>query len=247
MATSPGPLGRRVPSDWAHVARYPLRALPPGEQPRGTPVVLGTNWYRDFDQPTLRNGRWWVGLDATRLGALRGGHAYSTKSVQPDVLGWWDFYNQHAEGACVGEGGSRTMSLLNRTRYNAWWLWDRAKERDEWADTNPGDGEGTSVRAAMDVLREAGHVRWKPEQAGMDHVARARLTPDPAAGISANRWAVSVDEVLAAIAMPLATQLGAVPFLNSWGRDYPHITWMPGETLARLLREDGEAAIITDR
>lgn len=38
----------------------------------------------------------------------------------------------------------------------------------------------------------------------------------------------------------------AVRIKNSWGRDYP-LVWMPYETLQRLINEDGEVAIVTDR
>jgi hypothetical protein len=38
-----------------------------------------------------------------------------------------------------------------------------------------------------------------------------------------------------------------VRILNSWGRGYPHRVWMPDETLQRLIDEDGEVALVTDR
>jgi hypothetical protein len=44
-----------------------------------------------------------------------------------------------------------------------------------------------------------------------------------------------------------ANRLGAVPVLNSWGTNYPHRVWMPDDVLARLIKEDGEVAIPTDR
>jgi len=44
-----------------------------------------------------------------------------------------------------------------------------------------------------------------------------------------------------------ADELGAVPFLNSWGRGYPHRTWMPDDVLERLMDEEGEVAVPTDR
>jgi hypothetical protein len=48
------------------------------------------------------------------------------------------------------------MSLLNRKRYDAGWLYHEAQRIDEW----PGeDYDGTSVRAGMDVLRTEGHRR----------------------------------------------------------------------------------------
>src|SRR5215216_7556441 len=76
-------------------------------------------------------------------------------------------YDQKREGACVGFGWSWAMTILNAAQdgpggpvpvYDARWLWNRAKAIDEWADTNPGDNNGTSVRAAGDVLRDVGHV-----------------------------------------------------------------------------------------
>jgi hypothetical protein len=33
---------------------------------------------------------------------------------------------------------------------------------------------------------------------------------------------------------------------NSWGRSYP-LAWLPYEVMVELLREDGEATVITDR
>src|SRR5437763_9432675 len=68
-------------------------------------------------------------------------------------------YDQGSEGACVGFASSWMMSILNRRLYDAPWLWNQAKAIDDWPDTNPGDDNGTSVRAAMDVLRTLGHVR----------------------------------------------------------------------------------------
>ena len=46
---------------------------------------------------------------------------------------------------------------------------------------------------------------------------------------------------------PADDRAGAVRILNSWGRGYPHRVWMPDETLQRLIDEDGEVALITDR
>jgi hypothetical protein len=243
------PLGRRTPTDWTHVDKYPLAALAASEQPAAAPVVLGVNWYRGFDTPEQdSSGRWWIGLDHTNLGPLRGGHCVCVKSRKRDPATWWRFYDQGREGACVGFGASRAMSLLNRRRYYARWLWDKAKLLDEWPDTRPGDDNGTSVRAAMDVLRTLGHVRWTDECARDPDVAardaRAGISTE---GIDANRWATTVNEILQAIDLSIAYRLGAVPILNSWGVSFPHLTWMPLDTLQRLLDEDGEAALITDK
>jgi hypothetical protein len=223
-----GPLGRRVPTDDEHIRRYPLTTAPS----EAVPVTIGVNWYSNFDNPVRDSrGRWWVGRGP--LGSIRGGHCVCLPPADiVDSRSWHGFYDQGREGACVGFGSSRMMSLLNRKRYDARWLWNRAKEVDEWPDTNPGDDNGTSVRAAMDVLRGEGHKPW--QGAG---------TVKPGEGIAANRWARTVDEVLGA----LRSYEGAVPFLNSWGTSYPRRAWMPLETLQRLLDEDGEATVVVDR
>jgi hypothetical protein len=56
-----------------------------------------------------------------------------------------------------------------------------------------------------------------------------------------------VDEVHAALKNPTADKLGAVPLLNSWGSFYPHQVWVPDAVIQRLLDEDGECGVPTDR
>jgi hypothetical protein len=135
---------------------------------------------------------------------------------------------------CVGYGSSRMMGILNHSRYDAPWLWDRAKEVDEWPDTNVGDNNGTSVRAAMDVLRTIGHIQWGKDK------------PDPKNGISANRWATNVDDLFSVLQNDTYKKVGAIPFFNSWGKYYPRKVWVPCEIWQRLLDEEGEATMVTD-
>lgn len=139
------------------------------------------------------------------------------------------------------------MTILNGEYYTAWWLWDRAKERDQWPDTNPGDNNGTSCRAAGEVLASAGHVDWQAAYAGDDYRRRGSYVPDLQDGIQVFRWAQSVDDVHAVLGNSRADELGAVPLLNSWGPSYPHRVWMPDDVFDRLMREDGEVAVPTDR
>jgi hypothetical protein len=253
------PLGRRAPTDDEHVRRYPLSsaaavALEP------TPVVIGVNWYSGFDRPKdaagngyreglAPKGGHWLLPDASKgpIGQVRGGHCVCLLPVGvADPRSWWDFYDQGQEGACVGFGASRLMSLLNRRRYVARWLWDRAKEGDEWPDTNPGDDNGTSVRAALDVLRTRGHVVWRSQLAPSygDAARRTRLAPSASEGIAANRWITSMDDLLKVLGHEDADHVDVV---NSWGRAYPHLTRMPLATMERLWREDGEVGVVVDR
>jgi hypothetical protein len=236
LHTVPGGLGRITPTDFTHVDKWPLTAATMPSSP--VPVAIGINWYDSFDHPTaVRPGEPWIGLK-DNLGSIRGGHCVCLLPAKLiDSEGWYEFYDQGHEGACVGFGCSRMMSLLNRKRYDARWLWNQAKMIDEWPDTNPGDDNGTSVRAACDVLRLQGHVVYRSSN---------EKAADVKEGIAANRWATNAQQVLDALGTP---EWDHVRILNSWGRGgYPHIVRMPAKTLDRLLqREDGEACLVTDR
>lgn len=237
-------LGRKVPADWNHVEKHPLirsmiAVLPP------VPVTVGVNWYSAFDNPIKQaNGQWWV--KAKNLGSIRGGHCVCMPHRDDEPYNWYTFYNQGAEGACVGFGSSRMMGLLNRKKYNARWLWDTAKSMDEWKDTNPGDDNGTSVRAAMDVLRTIGHVEWHPYMQGLTWQQRDFLKSSVGEGISVNKWATNIDDLFSVLQNDIYKKLGAIPFLNSWGKDYPRKVWVPCEIWDRLLKEDGEMTLVTD-
>ncbi|WP_116112658.1 hypothetical protein [Amycolatopsis ruanii] len=244
-----GRLGRYIPDDWRHLETYPISALPEVDRPSAVPVVIGVNWYAAFDEPERdeRSGEIFIGHRGD-LGPIRGGHCVCLEpGGEPDTDDWYRFYDQGREGACVGFGWSRCMTLLNKGLYAARWLWDRAKERDEWPQTNPGDDDGTSVRAAAEVLLSAGHVDWDPVFGDDDSGERAGYEPDVSDGILAFRWATSAAEVHQVLANPRADELNAVPILNSWGENYPHRVWMPDAVLDRLIGEDGEVAIPTDR
>jgi hypothetical protein len=248
MSTNPGALGRCVPPDFEHVEKYPLTAETAPARP--SPVILGVNWYAEFDRPEKdSHGHYWVARDG-QLSSVRGGHCFCLlpRGVE-DASGWWDFYDQGQEGACVGFGSSRAMSLLNRKRYFARWLWDRAKATDEWPETNPGDDGGTSVRAGLGILKTEGHVVWESryrviDDAPADYVSRDKLGGDPAEGISAYRWVTSMDDLQAVLGHDGADY---VTFANSWGRSYPRHTRIPLSVVERLWREDGELGVVTDR
>lgn len=249
-------LGRLIPNDWRHVTSYPLSVLSPDERPISKPVVIGVNWYDAFDNPEKDqdSGDFFIAKSGrNRLGRLRGGHSVCLEPGDGltgdglDSNDWYTFYDQRSEGACVGFAWSRCMSIFNYEMYAARWLWDMAKKGDEWPETNPGDNEGTSVRAAAEVLLKVGHVPWNSSYGNDIWSARSQYVPDVKYGIKAFRWTTSVDEVHAVLGNSRADRLGAVPLLNSWGDIYPHRTYLPDEVFARLIDEEGEVAVPTDR
>src|SRR4051794_10683129 len=68
---------------------------------------------------------------------------------------WHWTHDQGAEGSCVGHGSAMERAVMNTRqnrvlrvllptrRYDPISLWNEAKINDEWADTNPGDDNGT--------------------------------------------------------------------------------------------------------
>ena len=234
-----GPLGALFPDDRSYLSKYPLTAMTLPSTAH--PGVLGIPWYSKFDMPVKDGLRYWIGRGKD-LGYVRGGHAIC---VQPgdssalDMFLWWKFYNQGSEGACVGFSLSRALSLMNRSRYDAYSLYKEAQKIDPWPETPP--EEGTSVDAGCQILKNRGARRY-------DSLSGKFLDWNIISGIQGYRWATSVDDIHAFLKHPTADKLGAVPLLNSWGTDYPRKVWMPDETLDRVVfKEQGECVVLTDR
>lgn len=251
-------LGRNQPPDWEHVDKYPLRAIAqvpePTEEgepelkdlrPTNVPVAFGINWYDSFDTPSQDSaGNWVIRLN----GSIRGGHCVCLEPVpdpnekgqeQDPKTAWWPFYNQGQEGSCVGHGVSRAQGLVYRRRFDAVWLYNEARKIDGDPDPNH---EGTTVRAGLEVLRQQGH---RVAHGDVTTDLKKSDPPNPRYGVSAYRWATTAEEVLAALGYPSDALL--VPFLNSWGEDYPHVCHFHIDDIARLLSEAGEAGVATDR
>ncbi len=238
-ATFEGPLGQIPAPDDKHRR---LWALEPDTIPVDpTPIIIGIPWFSSFDRPVAKKSgavtEYFIGLDPNNLGRVRGGHCVCVKPQSlTDLMLWWRWYDQGREGACVGYGTARALSLMNRYRYDAFELYKQAQRQDSW----PGeDYSGTSVRAGLDVVRERGPYRW---------ARTAYKGPLPGDGISANRWARDMNDVKAVLKSPYYDRRGVRAILNSWGTAYPHITYMPDETFERVcFREDGDVGIVTDR
>lgn|SRR5574342_24021 len=128
---------------------------------------------------------------------------------------WWKQHDQGNEGACVGFGCSAMMSITNHLqrlrntgqnityRYDSRWLYIEAQFVDEWLDTPP--AEGTSVNAACKILNNRGHRRIQNSVVGPENLA---------SGITAYRWATTVDEIRAAIYANLAVAIGVNWYSN---------------------------------
>lgn len=245
-------LDRLVSKTTEHLDKYPLtRSTMPSS---ATPIHIGVNWYSSFSHPErikVRGRDRWVIGGRKDLGTLQGGHATCLRPYGvKDNPEWWSYYDQQREGRCVEFSGLRFLSLLNRRRYDItsrWHYW-KAQEIDEWpGGSYPGatpQYEGTSVRAFLEVARTYGVIRARA-QGGVITPDEAPSRLSTADGIEVYRWATDWAEVRRVLQVP--DWLPGVPLLNSWGRGYPKEVLLMDAAGERLLREDGEFGVVTDR
>lgn len=238
-----GALGHQSAPDQNHVLKYPLLL---GALTKPVPVALGINWYTALDKPTQRADRSWHFPDVSKgesLGSIRGGHCVclvpmggvSQLAANPR---WWKFYDQGPEGACDPFAHCKAQSFLRGGTYDGFWLYDETRKLE---GTYP-SGEGTTGRSVCQVLQTTGLRTQSAPVASHDLALDGPV--NPALGIKSYRWATTADEVCAALGRAGAQ---AVPVSNNWGEAAPVVTWLPVATLARLLQEEGEADIPTDR
>lgn len=243
------PLGRKTPPDWGHVEKYPLKALAEAS-PQCQPVPLGCNWYTSFDTPIEKPDGFHLPdvSKGEQLGTVRGGHCVCLAPMgslsRVEVKQYWSFYNQGQEGACEGFAHSKALSISRlmagdgSATFDGFWLYDMARKAE---GTYP-EGEGTTNRSVCGVLRELGTRTQLTATATHDQSHDGPVSTS--LGISTYRWATTAAEVCNVLGRPEAP---SVPLLNSWGTNYPIVVWLPVPTLARLLAEEGEASVFTDR
>lgn len=198
------PLGNRPPEDDRHVQLYPLKAVgdsmfpPPEEVDR----ILGEKLW----------------------------------GVNSDLPAWhWTHDQGWVQGSCVGHATTLERAVTNiaqaraagrkpyNRRYDPLHVWRLAKDRDEWEQTrsDPDNNDGTSARAAYDVLREIGPRRARGTKLGADGkvIVDRPGEPDPSEGIEVNRWAETVDEMRAAFAAGISGICIGTPWMS--GFDVP--------------------------
>ena len=254
----PKPLGRRAPTDWRHYEKFPLTAATTPTTP--TPVAIGVNWYEDFDKPVQKGSRYWIGLNPKQLGkrprrALRLPRARRPARRQrrdrPPAAGQPELVGLLRPGP---RGRVRRLRLLahdepaqpqalRRPLAVGLGQVDRRVGRDQ-PRRRRGHERARRVRHPARARPRA--VEGRPSR-GAATSSATRRSPRPArASPSTGGPRPSTRSTTSSRARP-TTRAGAVRILNSWGRGYPHRVWMPDETLQRLIDEDGEVALVTDR
>lgn len=169
---------------------------------------------------------------------------------------------------CVGFSAYQWLTAFpvkNTPPFSPTELYHMAQQNDEWAGT---DYDGSSVRGAFKVLKQAGYVseyRWAPDaRAVVDHL----LTRGPV--VVGTVWTEGMfmpddhdciddvgGEVIGGHAYlliganrlkPTRNGLGAVRVLNSWGTGWADKgrAWLSMYALDDLLKQDGEACTATE-
>ncbi len=248
MSVTLFPLGRNTPPDYDHVEKFPLPGLEAALRPTHVPVTLGINWYTSFDAP-IKGVDGIFRLPSKNIGTIRGGHDICTEPApqpgQPgqelDTLANYHYYNQGETEACEGFGHTRMLTLLYGKFFDPLWLYDDAR-RIEGAYPN---GEGSTNRST-----DAALVKWGAHPVAVSPGGVAVPQPwapgNPGGApqqIKAYRWALTAQEVLNALGITGEE----ITLLQSWGEGYPQRVRMPAVTLERLLREGGEAEVITEK
>jgi len=127
---------------------------------------------------------WTIG-DALAAGALAAPPAALPASVDLRAA-WWNIGDQESTGSCVGWGSTdgiaryhfvKAGKLDKKARLSPRFTWMASKETDEFA-TRPEtmiEGAGTSLKAALDILRKYGAV---PEEMLPFHIATNMYSGD---------------------------------------------------------------------
>lgn len=179
--------------------------------------------------------------------------------------------NQGATSTCVGHGGKHQL-LMNPapqtkrdgypTAYDLYWACCRI---DPWPENDGGNlNIGTSPLALARVMQTMGFLEEYRWAYSVDTIADWLCTRGPVGvGLPWYSSMYSLDKEGYIRVTPTAVLdgghyfvlggwsegRGAARCVNSWGRGWGQLGrfWMDGETLERLLREDGEAMTAIER
>lgn len=254
-------LGRRVPTDWRHVERHPVRTA-------GRPELVTAPQYVERILPIPRQYR--LPYDQGTVGACVGFSCSWAMSILHRKR--YDAMRLYTEAQRLDEWpetppeeGSSVRAGYDVLRtVGHWRVWaqrTRPVELDEgiaankWAITV--DEVRASVQSGIPVVLG---INWYAQFSAPE--ARPRLSaqavPDAVSpfqaiarsdfwiGRDAATWGlVAGGHAICCVGASDTRQ--AVALCNTWGESYPFLVWLPYEALQRLLREDGEAGLITDR
>lgn len=259
-----GPLGRVVPPDFEHVDKYPLRALSVATPSSVERVLKLPGWHKTHDQ--VQQGSC-VGHGSAMERAIENtAQNFLAKLVKPsrryDPISLWDAaklvdgdpdtnpgdnngtFVRSAYDVLRDQGARRVHAMKvegDRPVPVGLRDWDLTEgvEANRWATTVD------EIRLAIDAGQAVTiGVNW---YAGFDTPVAA---PAAASAFRFNEWVISATGPIrgghCVCLYGASDRRQAFKLKNSWGPDYP-LVWISYRDVERLLNEDGEAAIVTDR
>lgn len=256
------PLGRRIPSSFVHVERYPASVALPKAVESVEKILSLPSWHWNHDQgyegSCVGHGIAMERAITQRQQNVLLGLLYPTRRYDPisiwnyakGIDEWGDTNPGDDNGTSVNAGYKTTvlkgarrvdkMELLNGVpkpvNLRNWSL-DNGVSTYRWANTI--DEMRTAVSRKIPI---AIGVNW---YSNFDHPVNKGTSAAPQYWVGEGSLGqVRGGHCLCIFGASDAKQ--AFKLKNSWGRDYP-LAWMPYTTMERLLNEYGEMAIVTDR
>jgi hypothetical protein len=263
--TGERPLGRLEPEDWEHVERYPFGAVIPATVDVVERTLPLPWWHYSHDQgqegSCVGHGVAMERAITNRLQAIASTGTSVGATVRYDPIDVWRSAKAIDEWAWTKPEDQNGTSV--RAGYEVTRTKGLARVRSMRLD--PGASAPTPIGAKpADPTAGVETYRWAQT---VDEVRTAIANGMPV--VLGVNWYTAFDTPTKKgrrYVLPEATeQLGrrrgghslavygasdryqAVKLKNSWGREYP-LVWLPYSTLERLIgRENGEAALVTDR
>lgn len=229
--------GRRVPSDWVHVERYPLRAAKVPKKVEN--LIDGMHWRRKVVYDQGAEGAC-VGFSLSWAMTLlnspvHDSHMYHAPWLynEAQLVDEWND-TPPAEGTSLRAGFDVLRAKGHMLRETTVAVLEEGVETNTWATTVDevraaiGAGVpcvlGTHWYTDFDMPIKVGGHWW---------IGRAATL-----GVVRGGHAICI--------YGASDKRQAVRLVNTWGLSYPNV-WMPYRVLERLLGEDGECAVPVDR
>ena len=245
-------LGRRVPTDWRHAEQYPLRLLI--DDPTHALTVPPDGVEKGLGLPTYWN-LWDQGQEGACVGFGSSAMMGVTNTRQARLAGSSQTYRYapfwlYRESQLVDEWGDTPPAEGTSVRASCDILRTRGHRRVRYGVTQP-----------EEAVHGIAANRWATTVDEM----RAAIYGDCAVSIGVN-WYSNFDAPVTVYSelwigksslgrvrgghcvciYRMSDRRQAFRLMNSWGKQYPPV-WIPYDVMQRLLDEQGEAAVITDR
>lgn len=238
-----GTLGRRVPTDWKHVEKYPIRRLmKESVQTTERTLALPKQYIPYYDQGS--EGAC-VGFGSSWMMSILNRHRYDARRLYLEAQKMDEWSDTPPEEGTSVRAGLDVLRKVGHWRYVQGFVHrpgyfnndpelTEGIEENRWATTV--DEIRTAISSGVPVVIG---VNW---YRNFDRPMKYK-----------GEWWIGRDSDLGTLRGGHCTCLfktsdrrGAFGMVNNWGQDYPRV-WISYEVIERLIREDGEVGLVVDR